>query len=111
MKQRTPTTYDIVHLADNEWGNEVMQEIAEQWFREHPDTNYVEVIEHAGWRLGYRRDMSICASANDCAVLSPGSQPTEFSGFECRRPVIESGGHGDSIVTTKKQQTRELQIA
>lgn len=61
--------YDMIHLADNEWGNELMQQIAMEHFSQHPDCQFVEVREHAGWFLCWRRDMSCWGTANDMARL------------------------------------------
>jgi hypothetical protein len=57
----------IIHLADNEWGNEVMWQVALDWFGDHPDCEFVEVYEHAGWYLGFRRDGGVWCTANDMA--------------------------------------------
>ena len=62
--------YDQIHLADNEWGNRLMQEVAETYFASKPDYQFVLVYEHAGWYLGFRRDGSIWCTANDQAVLT-----------------------------------------
>lgn len=82
--------YDIVQLADNEWGNGIMQEIAAEWFAAHPDCDFVEVREHAGWWLGYHRgDLAIIATANDQAVLPAGRPRAErFSGLFHRRETL-----------------------
>lgn len=83
-------TYDMVQLADNEWGNTIMEEVAEEWFKEHLNCQFVEVREHAGWFLGYHRDtMEVIATANDMAVMRQDRpRPSEFSGLCHRRPVI-----------------------
>lgn len=59
--------YSIIHLADDEWGNETMLRVALEYFGEHPDVAFVEVYEHAGWYLGFRRDGTIWSTANDMA--------------------------------------------
>jgi hypothetical protein len=83
---RTPTTYDIVHLADDEWDSETMQRVAKEWFERHPDCNFVQVYEHAGWFLTFSRNGRCVGSANGGAVFPAGTVfPTEFSGFSERR--------------------------
>jgi len=85
LLRESPDEYDIVHLGDNEWGNELMKKVAMDWFTEHPDCQYVEVYEHAGWFLGYRRDGSIWSTANDTAVMDKGPRPKQYSGRDQRR--------------------------
>ena len=81
------TTYDSIHLGHEEWGSATMRSLAKEHFAENPDCAFVEVHEHAGWYLGFRRDGSTWLSANDRAVLAkPFPQPTGFSGTEIRRP-------------------------
>ena len=83
------TTYDIVSLADNEWGNQIMREVAQEWFARHPHCEFVEVREHAGWWLGYHRSGEVIGTANDCAVMrNDRPRPDTFSGVSHRRPVI-----------------------
>jgi hypothetical protein len=78
--------YDMLYLASNEWGNVVMAQIAQEHFAAHPDCEFVEVHEHAGWYLGYRRDGTIWSTANDCARLrDPWPRPAGLSGKEIRR--------------------------
>jgi hypothetical protein len=62
----------MIHLADDEWGNSLMQEIAEtaiaNW--KGPGELVVEVYEHAGWHLAWARidgQITCVSSANDCA--------------------------------------------
>ena len=83
------TTYDIVHLAENEWSNTIMREVAEQWFKDHPDCQFVQIYEHAGWWLAYHRaDLECIGTANTAAVMRPDRpRPTDFSGVEQRREV------------------------
>lgn len=57
----------MIYLADNEWGNETMWKVAQEWFAEHPDCHFVEIHEHAGWYLGFRRDGGVWCTANDMA--------------------------------------------
>ena len=78
--------YVIIHLADDEWGNEKMLEVAREFFQDNPDEEFVYVYEHAGWHLGYRRDGSVWTTANDLAILNvPYPQPTGPSGMHIRR--------------------------
>ncbi len=58
-----------IFLADHEWGNELMRKLAQEAFAEFPDADAVEVHEHAGWWLTFRRYMQCVASANDCACF------------------------------------------
>jgi hypothetical protein len=82
----SPKGYAVIHLADDEWGNDVMFAIAQEFFQENPDEEFVEVYEHAGWFLGYRRDGSVWNTANDMATLNvPYPQPTGPSGIVIRR--------------------------
>jgi hypothetical protein len=86
---RTPTTYDMIYLADNEWGNTIMSEIADEWFAAHPDCNFVYVYEHAGWSLMFHRSKECVGSANDLAVFRPDRpRPTAGSGICVRREVL-----------------------
>lgn len=69
----TKASYIYVHLADNEWGNELMGKIALETFTAHPDKEnlFVEVNEHGGWFLIYFKDgdeVTTVGSANDMAV-------------------------------------------
>ena len=83
--------YDIIHLASDEWGNEKMKSIAQDHFAVTPDCDFVLVYEHAGWMLGYRRDLSIWGTANDQARLErPEPRPTGFSGRTIRRDHIKN---------------------
>jgi len=66
-----------IHLGANEWGHELMQELANAYAKEHAEKRVlvVEVLEHAGWFLSFLygapgiRDGAICGTANDLAVL------------------------------------------
>lgn len=80
-------TYDLVHLADDEWGNDLMEQVAREWFAQHPQCEFVEVHEHAGWWLGYHRSMVIVGTANSSALLpADRPRPSHFSGTCHRRP-------------------------
>jgi hypothetical protein len=85
--------YDVISLADNEWGNEIMREVANEWFASHPDCAFVEVREHAGWWLGYYRSGECVGTANDCAVLRPDRPcpahgPRSWNNREVIRPYL-----------------------
>lgn len=82
----TKVGYDIVHLADNEWGTPKMVQVADAYFRDHPECQYLLVNEHAGWCLGFRRDLSTFASANDMAVMDDRPRPTGNAENIQRRP-------------------------
>ena len=81
------TAYDMVYLADDEWGNETMKAVAGEWFTQHPACNFVMVYEHAGWWLAYHRsDLECVGTANDLAVMrADRPQPTHYSGNYVRR--------------------------
>lgn len=65
----SPKGYVEIKMGDGEWGNEKMYEIAKEYFENHPDVDFVEVREHAGWFLGFRRDLTVWSTANDSARL------------------------------------------
>jgi hypothetical protein len=72
----SPKGYAEIKMGDNEWGNELMYQIAREYFEQNPDADFVEVREHAGWFLGFRRDLSVWSTANDSARLQkPFPQP------------------------------------
>ena len=81
----------MVYLADDEWDSETMKQIAAAWFVDHPACEFVEVHEHAGWWLGYRRDLTIWTTAND-AARCPGTKPETYSGVCHRRSLADSAG-------------------
>lgn len=65
-----------VHLAENEWGNELMRDVALATFADPKyadiDELIVTVYEHAGWWLSYARTRGgilVVSSANDSAVF------------------------------------------
>lgn len=65
-----------VHLSREEWGNELMDKIANEVYEAHKDKAgdvplVIIVYEHAGWSLGYAMiegKLQTCYSANDAAV-------------------------------------------
>jgi hypothetical protein len=85
----------VVHLADNEWGNALMDQMARRIAENYRDCwpLIVRVNEHAGWFLSYLfgapgiRDGAICGTANDGARLLP-----EVEAFGASiRDVVELG--------------------
>jgi hypothetical protein len=60
-----------VHLADQEFGNDLMWLAGQGEFAKHPEIGwlFITVIEHGGWWLQYARDGTIVGTANDTAVL------------------------------------------
>jgi hypothetical protein len=74
MKTFTSLT---IFLADDEWGNETMQRIAEETFLAWSDPSelVLTVYEHAGWSMTFRcypnGRVDVVSSANDMAVCSP----------------------------------------
>jgi hypothetical protein len=77
--------YDTLHLGDHEYGSDKMTDLARLYFHRNPDCQFLEVWEHGGWYLGFRRDLSIYSTANDKAVLDSGPRPQRWSGREERR--------------------------
>jgi hypothetical protein len=63
-----------IFLADGEYGNEKMKQVASEAFAKRPEEQgkvlVVEVHEHAGWYLTYLRDGTIVGTANDMASFS-----------------------------------------
>ena len=96
-----PTTYDQIHLADDEWDSGTMARIAAEHFDTHPACQFVLVYEHAGWFLGYRRDLTIWTTANDCAVLDGGPRPERWSGVCIRRNNFTSHAVQDSSAAVR----------
>ena len=80
--------YDQIRLAGNEWGNQIMREVAEQHFRDHPDCPFVQVIEHAGWHLCYHRSGEVVGTANDMALMRPDRPRPDCFRESFIRPVI-----------------------
>jgi hypothetical protein len=69
-----------IHLADDEWGNGLMQTVAQVYAEQHADKRplIITVHEHAGWFLSFLygapgiSDGTICGTANDDAILPRG---------------------------------------
>ena len=94
LEQRYPDSAPLfVYLADNEWGNETMRTIAAEAFAQDAALQFVEVHEHAGWYLGFRRNLSIYCTANDMARLEqrypqPGNNGTRGSIRRETNPLV-----------------------
>jgi hypothetical protein len=65
-----------VYLANDEWGNDTMRRIADEYSRHHAERPLVvEIHEHAGWFLAYLYgaagidDGTVCGTANDAGTL------------------------------------------
>ncbi len=66
-----------VHLAADEWNNEIMLEVATELLNKPPqmekdDIYVVEVYEHGGWWLQYAKidsEIIVVGTANDAAVM------------------------------------------
>lgn len=91
IKGRTPKTCDLIRCTYPQRNNVVMKALAMRHFYENPDCNFVQVWEHGGWFLGFRRDGSIWATANDQAQLDGRGGATDgFSGIEVEYPDLFS---------------------
>jgi hypothetical protein len=75
-----------IHLADKEFGNDIMWQIAEREFAKHKDLPllFIMVIEHGGWWLQYAKDGTIVGTANDCAVLSEKARRYKADSHNCK---------------------------
>lgn len=88
----------VIHLADDEWGNETMMRVAHEWFDANPEERFVLIHEHAGWFLGFRNDESLStfATANDMAILPPGTIPNyRYPNTIRRKPKENEHGTAD----------------
>lgn len=59
-----------VFLADDEWGNFAMEQVAQVAFHKYPWLDAVHVYKHGGWWLMWDRDLNIVGTANDMARMS-----------------------------------------
>jgi hypothetical protein len=81
-----------IFLGPNEWGNDLMRQVAREAFATDASLDAVQVNEHAGWYLTFLRDGTVVGTANDQAYLD--DKATEFldriygydSAGEIRRP-------------------------
>lgn len=72
-----PVLYKLyIHLADDEWGNALMRQVAEEALADPQYQAYqplvVSVYEHAGWALEFALldgRATVVSSANDLAVF------------------------------------------
>lgn len=66
-----------IFLASDEWGNELMRRVADEYAKTAKRPLIVCVHEHAGWFLSFLygapgiEDGTICGTANDGASLDP----------------------------------------
>jgi hypothetical protein len=59
-----------IFLGPNEWGNDLMRQVAMEAFTTDASLDAVQVNEHAGWYLTFLRDGTIVGTANDQAHLN-----------------------------------------
>lgn len=87
--EATGTAYDQVFLADNEWGDHLMEQVAAEWFAANPGSLFLFVYEHSGGSLTFAREgMESLSSANDTARFRPDHpRPGHWSRRCERRPV------------------------
>ena len=77
--QRNGEVYALklwILLGPNEWGNELMRQVAREAFDADPSLDAVQVHEHGGWHLTFLRDGTVVGTANDQAHLN--DKATEF---------------------------------
>ena len=65
-----------IFLGPNEWGNDLMRQVAREAFAIDASLDAVQVNEHAGWHLTFLRDGTAVGTANDQAHLD--NKATEF---------------------------------
>ena len=58
-----------IKLGPNEWGNDLMRQVASEAFDADASLDAVQVNEHAGWFLTFLRDGTVVETANDQAHL------------------------------------------
>ena len=58
-----------IFLGPNEWGNDLMRQVAREAFATDASLDAVQVNEHAGWHLTFLRDGTVVGTANDQAHL------------------------------------------
>jgi hypothetical protein len=58
-----------IFLGANEWGNELMRQVAMEALATDLSLDAVEVHEHGGWYLTFLRDGAMVGTANDQAQL------------------------------------------
>jgi hypothetical protein len=108
---KSPNFYDVICLADNEWGNTIMREVAEQYFLLSPESDFVEIREHAGWWLGFHRSMEVIGTANDLAVLRQDRPRPDCLRDWVRREVIRPDIKEVSTLTQYAEPAPELLAA
>jgi len=70
-----------IFLGPNEWGNDLMRQVAREAFATYASLDAVQVNEHAGWHLTFLRDGTVVGTANDQAHLD--NKATEFLSKIC----------------------------
>jgi hypothetical protein len=93
----------VIHLGDNEWGNQMMAFVAQKYLDVHPELDplEVEVCEHAGWHLTFTRDiasddtpgftgLSVVVTANDAACLSQKAREFNKEYYYSERKLVDS---------------------
>ena len=65
-----------IFLGPNEWGNDLMRQVAREAFATDASLDAVEVHEHGGWYLTFLRDGTVVGTSNDQAHLD--DKATEF---------------------------------
>lgn len=90
-----PLSHAYIYLADDEWGSELMGQVAEETFAQHSDVEVVTVYEHGGWFLTYclrGGELLIVDSANDQAVFE---HPKSTIRDEIRRRGTVRSSHSE----------------
>ena len=84
-----------VHLADNEWGNDVMHRVATELLRskQYQKPLVVEVHEHGGWWLQYtlakNGEVMVVGTANDGALFQ--GEAMEFRKKAAKAEIVYAG--------------------
>ena len=104
-------THQMIHMADDEWGNSLMQEIAETaiagW--KGPGELVVEVYEHAGWYLAWSRidgKIACVSSANDCAQFTK-----KIKQFWCDFNTADKGKMVQWVAPIRRESEKEAKVA
>lgn len=92
--------YEVwVHLADNEWGLEIMDRLAREYIDKHVsqvkagETICVTIHEHGGWWLSYTMiggKMITVGSANDRAIYKDSVREWRERSYYSHRQLLES---------------------
>ena len=87
-----------IFLGPNEWGNDLMRQVAREAFATDASLDAVRVNEHAGWYLTFLRDGTVVGTANDQAHLD--DKATEFLDTHLR---LRLGGRDPPSLTPAGQ--------